>query len=140
MVLPRGAPEPRRYKYIYFKTTNAQSGWVIQMNGGTHSGYFSTQREAAVNLCKILKVKSVASLPKKRTQSTVAKTTASGFRGVHYHKSKQKFVSTTMSGLFTTARKAAGGAQGRRGLMPKELTVLYSKSGTPAELSVGFGM
>ena len=75
----------------------------------------------------MLKVASVAHLPKPRLAVPAAARTTSRLKHVCYHKGKKKFVSTQKSGLFQSAQGAVDTAE-RRGLLPKELTALYSGS------------
>ena len=109
----------------------------------TFGGFRETQDAAGHALRRHLGLASLACLPKPRQKAQAASRTTSRVAGVHYHKQKQRFVSTTTGGLHTTVHKACGGnaKELKRGLMPKTilartrfLNKVFNKGEVPADL------
>ena len=139
--------ETRRFRHVTWKSNLAngrcQSGWVAQHCGKTIGGFHETQEAAGHALRHHIGLASLACLPKPRQKAQAASRTTSRVAGVHYHKQKQCFVSTTTGGLHTTVRKACGGnsEELKRGLMPKTilartrfLNKVFNKGEVPADL------
>ena len=119
--------ETRRFRHVTWKSNLAngrcQSGWVAQHCGKTIGGFHETQEAAGHALRHHIGLASLACLPKPRQKAQAASRTTSRVAGVHYHKQKQCFVSTTTGGLHITVRKACAGKSKelKRGLMPKTI-------------------
>ena len=138
--------ETRRFKHVTWKSVTSgrcQSGWVAQHCEKAIGGFHETQEAAGHALRHHLELESLACLPKPRQNAQAASGTTSHVAGVHYHKQKQCFVSTTTGGLHTTVHKACGGnaKELKRGLMPKtivararSLSKVFNKGEVPADL------
>ena len=138
--------ETRRFRHVSWKSGTSgrcQSGWVAQHCGQTIGGFHETQEAAGHALRLHLGLASLACLPKPRQKARTASRTTSRVAGVHYHRQKHCFVSTTTGGLHTTVGKACGGNPNefKRGLMPKTilartrfLNKVFDKGEVPADL------
>ena len=126
--------EPRRFKYATWRSVKngscQQSGRIAQHGGKTIGCFHKTQDDAGHALRRYLGFRRITCLPKPRQKAEAPSKTTSRIAGVHYHKQKQRFVSTMTRGLHSTARQACGRnvAEIRRRRMPKTVDKIFEQS------------
>ena len=88
------------YKFIHFRKTTCQTGFLVQHGGRLHGGFHPTLKAAVACLRDVLsKLKPpVTELPRRSTTSTAVQSKAKkAYYGISYHKRLKKWVGNTVA-------------------------------------------